>query len=57
MAEIPALMFHGYTMIDHCLRVYKREPLPGSHRRKTWETPISDDPRVSAKIGVPQRGA
>ncbi|HUP63026.1 MAG TPA: patatin-like phospholipase family protein [Thermoanaerobaculia bacterium] len=26
--EISALMFHGYTMIDHCLRVYQRELYP-----------------------------
>jgi len=28
MAELSALMFHGYTMIDHCLRAYQRELLP-----------------------------
>lgn len=26
--EISALMFHGYTMIDHCLRAYQRELYP-----------------------------
>lgn len=25
MEEISALMFHGYTVIDHCLRAYRRE--------------------------------
>ncbi len=26
--EVSALMFHGYTMIDHCLRSYQRELYP-----------------------------
>jgi NTE family protein len=30
MQEISALMFHGYTMIDHCLSTYQAELLPAS---------------------------